>query len=206
MWVLFMPHSPKKNIRTLQHCANNGVRRRKTQKSSHSKYYGKELLPELLTFQVLRRNSWVHVPLVSRPCIGRQHKWTKMYSLFLVITQSGNNLMLPLHTLCEFFVCFTNWINNAIEEKITWQKQGRKKGEIIDTESHLILSVKFQHWGFAGNLKKNPRHWFGTCFYNLCSTPMVFQWVAFQIINTFFKLYCLQIGKNYSLIGLKKSV
>lgn len=154
MWVLFMPHSPKKNIRTLQHCANNGVRRRKTQKSSHSKYYGKELLPELLTFQVLRRNSWVHVPLVSRPCIGRQHKWTKMYSLFLVITQSGNNLMLPLHTLCEFFVCFTNWINNAIEEKITWQKQGRKKGEIIDTESHLILSVKFQHWGFAGNLKK----------------------------------------------------
>lgn len=133
------------------------MRRRKTQKSSHSKYYGKELLPELLTFQVLRRNSWVHVPLVSRPCIGRQHKWTKMYSLFLVITQSGNNLMLPLHTLCEFFVCFTNWINNAIEEKITWQKQGRKKREIIDTESHLILSVKFQHWGFAGNLKKKSK-------------------------------------------------
>lgn len=107
----------------------------------------------MLTFQVLRRNSWVHVPLVSRPCIRRQHKWTKMYSLFLVITQSGNNLMLPLHTLCGVLVCFTNWINNAIEGK-NFLAETRKKGEIIDTESHLILSVKFQRWGFEGNLKK----------------------------------------------------
>lgn len=48
-------------------------------------------------------------------------------------------------------------------------------GGIIDMESHLILPVKLQNWGFEDNSKQNSRHWFGNCFSNLCSTFVAFQ-------------------------------
>lgn len=69
-------------------------------------------------------------------------------------------------------------MNNAILRGKNYLAERRGKegtGEIIDMASHLILPVKLQNWGFEDNSKQNPRHWFGSCFSNLCSTFVAFQ-------------------------------
>lgn len=70
-------------------------------------------------------------------------------------------------------------MNNTIlrgKDYLAEQKDKEGIEGVTDMESHLILPVKLQNWGFEDNSKQNPRHWFGNCFsLNLCSTFVKFQ-------------------------------